>query len=150
MSTRFPVSDHVKTRGLVYFARMVDKIRLHASGELPADFVGHLGYADRTSFDSRCCRYLDLDYDAVKARALRGGTAEEIYDDLMRGRKPLNEEQIFVWNLFLLKRGWRDSGSPGVAAEKAAAGIADRADVQTYVDMHDVEEGREPRAILNA
>lgn len=149
MSTRFPVSDHVKTRGLVYFARMVDKIRLHAAGLLPADYVGHLGHADTTSFDSRCCRYLELDYEAVKTRALQGGEAEQIYDDLMRGRKPLNEEQIFVWNLFILKRGWRDSGAPGVAAEKAAAGIADRADVQTYADMHDVEEGREPRAVFN-
>jgi Domain of unknown function (DUF5069) len=148
MSTQFPVSDHVKTRGLVYFARMVDKIRLHAAGQLPADYVAHLGFADPTSFDARCCRYLELDYDAVKTRTLQGGTAVEIYDDLMRGRKPLNEEQIFVWNLFLLKRGWRDSGSPGVLAEKVSAGIPDRADVQTYVDLHDIDEGRQPLPIL--
>lgn len=146
MSTRFPVSAHQKTRGLVYFARMIDKIRLHAEGWLPADYVGHLGNADRTSFDARCCRYLELDYEAVKARALQGGTAEEVYDDLIRGRKPLNEEQVLVWNLFLLKRGWRDSGSPGVAEGKAAGGLADRADIQTYVDLQDAEEGRDPAA----
>lgn len=144
MNTQFPVSAHVKTRGLVYFARMVDKIRLHAAGELPADYVGHLGFADNTSFDARCCLYLDLNYDDVKARALRGGTAEEVYDDLMRGRKPLNDMQVFVWNLFLLKRGWRDSGTPGVVEGKAAAGLAHRDDIQTYVDLHDAEEGRTP------
>lgn len=33
MSTQFPVSAHVKTRGLVHFAHMVDKIRLHAAEE---------------------------------------------------------------------------------------------------------------------
>lgn len=145
MSTAFPVSDHVKTRGVVYFARMIDKIRLHAAGRLPADYVGHLGNTDITSFDSRFCRFWGLDYDQVKARALQGGTAEEIFDDLFAGRQPLNPEQVFVWNLFLLKRGWRDSGTPGVVAEKAAAGFAHRDDIHTYVDMHDAEEGRAPQ-----
>ena len=148
MRTQFPVSDHVKTRGVVYFARMVDKIRLHAAGQLPADYVTHLGFSDNTSFDARCCRFWGLDYDQVKARTLKGGTAEEIFDDLFAGCQPLNVEQVFVWNLFLLKRGWRDSGTPGVVAEKAAAGISNRPDVQTYVDMHDVEEGRQPLAVL--
>ncbi len=36
-----PCSDYQKTRGLIYFARMLDKIRLHAAGQLPPDyFVG--------------------------------------------------------------------------------------------------------------
>jgi hypothetical protein len=149
MSTSFPVSDHVKTRGLVYFARMVDKIRLHAAGKLPADYVVHLGYADsNTSFDARCCLYLDLNYEDVKARALQGGTAEQVFDDLMRGRKPLNDVQVLVWNLFLLKRGWRDSGTPGVVEGKAAAGLADRDDIHTYADLHDVEEGRAPTPVF--
>ena len=148
MSTQFPVSDHVKTRGVVYFARMVDKIRLHAAGKLPADYVSHLGFADNTSFDARCCRFWELDYEQVKARVLKGGTTDEIFDDLFAGRQPLNAEQVFVWNLFLLKRGWRDSGSAGVTAEKQARGFAGRADIQTYVDMHDAEEGRDPLAVL--
>jgi len=148
MSTSFPVSDHVKTRGVVYFARMVDKIRLHAAGKLPADYIGHLGFADNTSFDARCCRFWGLDYEQVKARTLKGGTAEEIFDDLFAGRQPLNVEQVFVWNLFLLKRGWRDSGTPGVVEGKQAAGFAGRADIHTYVDLHDAEEGRTPLAVL--
>ncbi len=148
MSTSFPVSDHAKTRGIVYFARMVDKIRLHAAGQLPAAYISHLGFADSTSFDARCCRFWGLDYEQVKARTLQGGTPEEIFDDLFAGRQPLNVEQVFVWNLFLLKRGWRDSGTPGVIAEKAVSGLAHRADVQTYVDIHDVEEGREPLTVL--
>jgi hypothetical protein len=113
----------------------------------PPAYIGHLGFADNTSFDARCCRFWGLDYEQVKARTLKGGTTEEIFDDLF-ARQPLNPEQVFVWNLFLLKRGWRDSGSPGVVAEKAAGGFAHRADVQTYVDVHDVEEGREPQAVL--
>ena len=148
MSTQFPVSDHVKTRGVVYFARLVDKIRLHAVGQLPADYVTHLGFADSTSFDARFCRFWGLDYEAIKIRTLKGGTAEEIFDDIFGARQPLNVEQVFVWNLFLLKRGWRDSGTPGVVAGKQAAGFATRADIHTYVDLHDAEEGRQPFAIL--
>ena len=148
MKSTFPVSDHVKTRGVVYFARMVDKIRLQAAGQLPAPYVGHLGFTDPTSFDARCCRFWGLDYEQVKTRTLQGGTAEQLFDDLFAGRQPLNPEQVFAWNLFLLKRGWRDSGTPGVVAEKAAGGFADRGDVQTYVDVHDVEEGREPQPIF--
>lgn len=147
MNTSFPVSDHIKTRGVVYFARMIDKIRLHAAGRLPADYVSHLGYSDNTSFDARFCRFWELEYEQVKARVLRGGTDEEIFNDLI-GAKASNEERVFVWNLFLLKRGWRDSGSAGVAAEKEARGFAGRDDIQTYVDMHDAEEGREPLAVL--
>ena len=148
MNPAFPVSDHVKTRGVVYFARMVDKIRLQAAGQLPDSFLGHLGFSDPTSFDARCCRFWALDYEQVKTRTLQGGTAEEIFDDLFAGRPPLNPEHVFGWNLFLLKRGWRDSGTPGVVAEKAASGFAHRTDVQTYADVHDVEEGREPQAVL--
>ena len=148
MNTQPPVSAHVKTHGVVYFARMIDKIRLHAAGRLPADYVGHLGGADATSFDSRFCRFWALDYERVKSRTLQGGDAETVFDDLFSGRLPLNPEQVFVWNLFLLKRGWRDSGTPGVVEGKAAAGLAERADVQTYIDLQDVEEGREPQAVF--
>lgn len=143
--TQTLVSAHVETFGIVYFARMVDKIRLHAAGLLPASFHGHLGFADPTSFDSRFCRYWEIDYDQAKARVLQGGSAEEIFEDLFRGGKPSNQERILVWNLFLLKRGWRDSGSDGLNAEKIAGGFGNRDDIQTYVDLHDVEEGRPVR-----
>src|SRR5438552_278732 len=33
MQTQTPCSDHIKTKGLIYFARMLDKIRLKARGE---------------------------------------------------------------------------------------------------------------------
>jgi hypothetical protein len=145
MSTPFPVADHLKTRGIVYFARMIDKVRLHAAGQLPADYVVHLGFANDTTLDARFCRFWSLDYDKVKARALRPGTADEVFDDLFAGRLPLNTEHVFAWNLFLLKRGWRDSASAGVAAGKAASGFAHRDDIQTWADLHDAEEGRTPQ-----
>lgn len=150
MSTSFPVADHLKTRGVVYFARMISKIRLHAAGKLPADYVVHLGFANDTTLDARFCRFWALDYEQVKTRALQNNApAEAVFDDLFAGRQPLNVEHVFAWNLFLLKRGWRDSASDGVAAGKAASGLSNRDDIQTWADLHDAEEGRTPQPIFD-
>jgi len=139
-----PVSDYVETKGLVYFARMLDKIRLKARGELPPDyFVGVDD--DPTMFDARCTRFLGVDYKELAIRTLQGGSDEEILEwCFAKGRRP-SEEEIEIWNAFLRKRGWRDEGSADLAAAKKRSGWENRDDIQTWVDLHDVEEGRNPR-----
>jgi hypothetical protein len=143
-----PVSDYVKTKGLIYFARMVDKIRLKAKGELPPGYFVGLD-PDPTVFDARCTRFLGVNYDELRERTLKGGSNEEILEWCFeRGRRP-SEEEIEIWNAFILKRGWRDGGSEELAASKKKAGFANRDDIQTWVDLHDVEEGRTPGKILD-
>lgn len=144
MQTKTPCTDYIETKGLVYFARMLDKIRLKAAGELPPDyFVGVDD--DPTMFDARCTRFLGVDYNELVDRTLKGGSDEEILEwCFKRGRKP-SEEEIKIWNAFLLKRGWRDEASADLQAAKKREGFEDRADIQTWVDLHDVEEGRTPR-----
>ncbi len=139
-----PCSDYEETRGLIYFARMLDKIRLQEAGELPEDYF--LGTEDDpTAFDARCTRFLQVDYKELAARALEGGSNEDILDwCFAHGRRP-SEEEIEVWNAFVAKRGWRDAGSTELQEAKARGGFRDRADIQTWVDLHDVEEGRTPR-----
>ena len=141
--TDTPRNDYVETRGVVFFARMLDKIRLHAAGRLAADY--NLGFSDSTSFDARFCRFWAVNYDRLAARTLEGGTDEEIFDWVFNGRLPLNPEHVFAWNSLLTKRGWRDDGSPSLLEEKVKAGFAEREDIQTFVDLHDADEGRKPR-----
>jgi len=43
-------SPSEKIGGLFYFGRMLDKIRLHAKGELPSDYHANLG----VGFDEKC------------------------------------------------------------------------------------------------
>ena len=136
-----PCDDYVETRGLAFFARMLDKIRLHHQGLLPPGY--NLGFSDATSFDARFCRFWSVDYDQLVQRTLAGGTNEEIFDATFADRLPLNPEHILGWNFLILKRGWRDNS--GLAEEKAAAGFADRDEIQTFVDLHDMDEGRKPR-----
>ena len=72
----YPRSAYDRTKGLVYFARMLDKIRLQAKGELREDYFENLG----GGFDGRCCRLLGISYDVLKERVLAGGTDEEVLD----------------------------------------------------------------------
>ena len=142
MNTQTPCSDYVETSGIIFFARMLDKVRLNAQGLLPAGY--NLGFSDPTSFDARFCRFWEIDYDQLVARTLEGGTNEELLEWCFQGRKRPNQEQILVWNSFIIKRGWRDDGAPGLIVEKELNGFANRDDIQTYVDLHDADEGRTP------
>ena len=78
-------------------------------------------------------------------RTLEGGSDEEILEwCFARGRQPSGEE-IEIWNAFLAKRGWRDEGSEELMDAKKRNGWENRDDIQTWVDLHDAEEGRTPR-----
>ena len=139
--TKTPCDDYVKVRGVVFFARMLDKIRLNHQGLLPPGY--NLGFSDSTSFDARFCRFWTVDYDWLVKRTLAGGTDEEIFDDCFKDRLPLIEEQVLAWNNFLLKRGWRDETN--LQEDKEELGLGHRDDILTYVDLHDADEGRKPR-----
>ena len=142
--TRFPCSGQESTRGMAWFPRMLDKLRLHARGELPPDYVPWLG----KGFDGRCCRFLRVEYVALVARALQGGTDEDILEWCFQVGRPLSDEDIEVWSAFICKRGLRDS--PDILADledsKRKSGFGHRADIDTYLRRHDAEEGRDRAA----
>ena len=125
--------------GLVYFGRMIDKIRLHNAGKLPADFQENLG----GGFDERCVHFLRVSYQDLADRTRMGSyTDEELLDwALNEGRHP-DEEEIEIWNEFMRKRGWKDEGSPTLAKRKAAGGFSDRTDIETFFQFIDADEGR--------
>ena len=135
-------SPHVKTGGLAYFARMLDKIRLHVASKLPMEYHANLG----GGFDERCLHFLWIEYPALVDRVKKGGTDEELLEWAhQQGRKP-SDEEVEVWNEFMRKRGWNDEASPRLAMRKKESGIADRDDIQTFFDYIDIDEGRDPRA----
>jgi gluconokinase len=119
---------------------MLDKIRLHARGELPPDYIPWLG----KGFDGRCCRFLRVEYPALVARTLQGGSDEEVVEWCFQAGRPLSAEDIEVWSAFIRKRGLRDS--PEILADledsKRKSGLAHRTDIDTYLRRHDAEEGR--------
>ncbi len=138
-----PCSAFTRTGGLVYFARMLDKIRRRAAGRLRADFHPNLG----AGFDGRCSRFLGVEYSALCTRVLAGGTDEEILAWCRANGCAPSDEQILIWNKFMLKRGWRDEddgSTQELEAYKAGSGLAHRTDLPTFFDYYEVDEGRRP------
>jgi gluconokinase len=142
MNDQAPKSFHEKTGGMIYFPRMLDKMRLFAKGELREDCHANLGAVGRA--DWLCCHYLRVDYEALKKRVFDGGTDEEILEWCFATGRRLDETDLLIWNEFLRKRGWNDDASGRLATWKQESGHTHRADLMTIPDYTDVLEGRKP------
>lgn len=127
-----------ETCGLIYFPRMLGKIRLHAQCRLWEDLRSNLG----KGMDGWCCGFLHVNYDELQARVLEGGSDEEIMTWCEEHGRPLNDNDRLVWNAFASKLGWNDRVSAILVKRKAEAGLADRDDIQTMPHYIDVDEGR--------
>ena len=138
MDITYPDSANILTERLVYFARMCSKIKLMEAGTLPEAY--HPYYSD--GFDGRTCRFLKVTHDAVKEQVLSGKSNEEVLAWCYQtGYRP-NDEEVFIWNAFMTKRGWMDDDSPLVQADKEEAGLGDRDDIVTWFQLYEYEEGR--------
>lgn len=136
-------SAYVKTGGIVYFARMLDKIRLQAAGRLPPGY--NLGVDEWLHFDSRCTRFLGVSFETLVRRVLRGGSNKAVLLWCFKtGRRP-SDEEIEIWNGFMQKRGWQDGSSAGLEKDKQEAGLAGRNDILTWFDLFDDDERRRPK-----
>jgi gluconokinase len=133
-------SPSEKVADLFYFGRMLDKIRVHAQGKLPADYHPNLG----KGFDEKCVRFLRVNYDQLVERVKEGGTDEEILQWCFGvGRKP-SKDDVYVWNEFMRKRGWNDEVSETLKRRKDEARMSDRSDLETAFQFIDADEGRLP------
>jgi gluconokinase len=140
----FPVrSPAEKIGGLVHFGRMLDKIRLHARGELPEDYQPNLG----KGFDAKCCAFLHLNYGEVAERARQGATDAEMLEWAFTvGRRP-SDVEITMWNEFMRKFGWRDHAAEMLVRRKHEAGMEDRAEIETMFQFIDADEGHPVAAV---
>src|ERR1700736_3693844 len=140
MSTTYPKSPKEMTKGMMYFPRMLDKIRLHAKNELHEDYQPNFGTPQTA--DSACCNFLRVHHRDLIKRVKEGSTDEEIMEWCFeKGRRP-NQGDILVWNGFISKLGWRDFVAPRLEQRKQEMGIADRQDIQCIPDLIDFDEGR--------
>ncbi|MBS0663890.1 MAG: DUF5069 domain-containing protein [Verrucomicrobia bacterium] len=136
-------SPYLKVGRLVYFGRMLDKIRLHARGELPAaDYGANLG----KGFDNRCCSFLRVKYDELKTQVLSTTlTDEQLLAWAFERGGARTDEECEIWNGFMMKRGWRDAGAEVLAQRIRESRLEDKP-VMTMFDYLDFDEGRDPVA----
>lgn len=143
-------SPYVRVGRLVYFGRMLDKIRLHARGALPADYVENLGDTKPTVFDARICRFLRVPYAELRDQALANPSASDadllVWADARAGaagHAPRTDEECEIFCAFLMMRGWRDSGA-AILAQRIAESKLEGQPVETMFDYLDADEGRDP------
>jgi carbohydrate kinase (thermoresistant glucokinase family) len=151
-------SPYATVGRLVYFGRMVDKLRLLAAGALPPDYVANVGDVGAPNvFDARCCRFLGVRHadlaDRIRSVTTSANAVGTVADlGLLRwaeqaGGFARTDEECEIWNTFMMKRGWRDAVSPLIAQrvrEWGADPVFD-AEGHTMFDVLDLDEGRDPR-----
>jgi len=141
MAEQFPRSPYDTVKGLVYFPRMLDKIRLHAAGVLPVIYHKHLGI----DFDGRCLNLLHVKYDDVRKLVLAGEKDEAILEWCYQNGRRLTEQEVETWSGFMQKRGWRDEASDRIIFRLKESGIEHRdKEAVTMFDFIDLDEGRTP------
>ena len=139
-------SPHDSIDGLVYFPRMLSKIRLHAAGKLPEAYLSYLGEAPTHGghfFDARCCRLLGVSHEALTRKTLEGsGASDAAVLAWARevGKNP-SPEKIEIWSGYAAKRGWRDDATPSMREWARELG-ADPDAVPTWFDGFDIDEER--------
>jgi Domain of unknown function (DUF5069) len=127
---------------LVYFPRLIEKIRLHQQGQLPTDFQENFGDKKQWVLDDICCRFLRLSHAQLQTLVTPTATNEEILEQcwLLAGRR--SEHEIDIWSGWITRVGWRDAQSPRIAVWKKDLGRDNDESLQTLFDLLDAEEGR--------
>ena len=138
-------SCYAKVGRLVYFGRMLDKIRLHAAGQLPAAYLANLGESQFYVLDGRCCRFLGIRYADLRDRTLASPSDAEVLAWAHTHGTPRTDEECHVWNRFIVKLGWRDERSAVLPQRIIDAGLTGKP-IETIIDHIEYDEGRDPVA----
>ncbi len=123
---------------MVYFARMLSKIRAYEAGTLREDFHDNLGIFA----DAWCSDFLLVPYEDIKKRTLEGGTNEEILEWCFEKGRRLTDNDLMIFNGFISKLGWNDFVSETLQKRKEEIGLGDRDDIQTMPELFEYDEGR--------
>ena len=127
-----------KVGGLVYFGRMIDQIRAHSKGELPPEYQSNLG----KGLDEHCVNFLGVSYTLVVQYVNQGLSDEAILQSCFAAGHRPSEAKIYMWNEFMLKRGWHDDASQTLKQLKREEGMIARSEIETIFQLTDVAEGR--------
>jgi hypothetical protein len=119
---------------------MVDQIRAHANGELPPEYQANLG----KGLDEHCINFLGVSYNQVVHFVNEGLSDGAILQScFVMGHRP-SEAEIYMWNEFMLKRGWHDDAAQMLKQLKRQEGLIARSEIETIFQLIDVAEGRAP------
>lgn len=137
-SSAYPTSPRVEVNGIPYFARMCDKIRSHAKGDLHADYQPNLG----GGYDKWCCEYLKVDYADLVAQVNNGLSDEAALEWAVATGGARTQQETDWWVSYMKNRGNNDDLAEIFNQRKDESGYTDRADISNFFDYIDADEGR--------
>ncbi len=134
----YPTSPRVEVKGIPYFARMCDKIRLHAKGELHEDYQPNLG----GGYDKWACEFLRVDYADLVSKVSEGLDDEAALEWAVSTGGERSEQERDWWISYMKNRGFKDDLAEFLNEKKEESGYGDRADIVGFFDYIDADEGR--------
>jgi gluconokinase len=137
-SFQVPRSPRDEIDGLIYFPRLCDKVRLQAAGTLSPGYHDNLG----SGMDHWTCQFLGVDYDALAGQVRAGKSDADALAWARDHGAPRSVAELAWWTAFMKTRGFRDDLAQRLAQRKAESGFQDRADILTFMDYIDADEGR--------
>jgi len=134
----YPRSPREMMSGWVYLPRFVDKIRLHLAGKLHADYQENL----TKGFDGAWLKASGVSPETFIEVVKNSTTDGEVADWVAQNVKK-SETDKTAFRDFIFNRGRDDDDAKArLKMRKAEAGLAQRDDIQTFVDFIDADEKR--------
>ena len=134
----YPRSPREMMSGWVYLPRFVDKIRLHLAGKLHADYQENL----TKGLDGAWLKAAGVPAETFIEVVKNSVTDGEIADWVARNVKKSEAEKA-AFRDFIFNRGRDDEAIKArLKMRKEEAGMAQRDDIQTFIDFIDADEKR--------
>jgi hypothetical protein len=135
----YPRSPRETMAGWKYLPRYVDKLRLHLAGKLHADYQANLG----KGFDALWCQTAGVTHEQMLEVVRASLTDGQVCDWVRTHIRKTPAEKAAHSEDMLSRPALSDAAAQErLAQRKAAGGLADRADVKTWVDLIDADERR--------
>ncbi len=135
----YPRSPLESMAGWVHLPRLIDKVRLHLAGKLPEDYQPN--YLNK-GFDARWLETAEVDgekfVEVVKKSLTDGQVCDWVIKNVKVSDRVRNRFKDYIINYG--REG--DEVRAKLKQRKEESGIADREDIQCFVDYIDADEGR--------
>ena len=129
--------------GYIILPRLIDKVRLHAQGQLPPDYVRNLLKSGLT-LDGRFLSFTGLDAEELRKNILSSQTDEEVLAWIEQNARPHSSEEKQKWAEAI--DAYRPNPEWAEFRKQIYSDLASKIDVTAIsgLDMIDMDEGRIP------
>ena len=123
--------------GWVYLPRFVDKIRLHAAGQLHSDYQENF----TKGFDGHWLKTVGVEADKFVAFVKSTITDGQVADWVAKNVKKTDAEKA-AFNHYVLNRGRNDEATGRLNIRKQESNLTHRDDIDCFTDYIDADEKR--------